>query len=87
MVAVLAVFSLVSLAAYWPLPSRLGLAMTAAPFGDPLLNAWILAWDAGRMLHGLQGWWHAPFFYPYPDTLAYYQQLTRRTRPRRSGRP
>ena len=47
----------------------------AAPFGDPLLNAWILGWDADRLRHGLSGLWTAPPFYPYPDTLAYSEHL------------
>ena len=43
--------------------------------GDPLLNAWILAWDSERLLHGLQGFWDAPFFYPYARTLTYSEHL------------
>jgi hypothetical protein len=58
----------------WPLPLRPGTTM-AAPFGDPLLNAWILGWDADRLRHGLAGLWNAPAFYPYPDTLAYSEHL------------
>ena len=49
-----------------PLPSDLG---------DPLLNAWILAWDSQRLLDGFLGLWQAPIFYPYPDTLAYSEHL------------
>ncbi len=58
----------------WPLALRPGTTM-AAPFGDPLLNAWILGWDADRLRHGLSGLWTAPPFYPYPDTLAYSEHL------------
>jgi hypothetical protein len=47
----------------------------AGPFGDPLLNAWILGWDADRLRHGFAGLWTAPPFYPYPDTLAYSEHL------------
>ncbi len=43
--------------------------------GDPLLNTWILAWDADRLLHGLQGLWDAPIFYPATHTLAYSEHL------------
>jgi F5/8 type C domain len=49
--------------------------MTAAPFGDPVLNAWILGWGADRLAHGFAGLWTAPLFYPYPDTLAYSEHL------------
>lgn len=31
---------------------------------DPLLNAWILAWDADRLPHGLAGLWDTPHLYP-----------------------
>jgi hypothetical protein len=58
----------------WPLPLRPGTTMVA-PFGDPLLNAWILGWDAERLRHGLAGLWTAPPFYPLPDTLAYSEHL------------
>jgi len=58
----------------WPLALRPGTTM-AAPFGDPLLNAWILGWDADRLRHGLVGLWTAPPFYPLPDTLAYSEHL------------
>lgn len=30
----------------WPLPDRMSTHMLGDPFGDPLLNAWILGWDA-----------------------------------------
>ncbi|MBI2833352.1 MAG: hypothetical protein HYX76_02875 [Acidobacteria bacterium] len=43
--------------------------------GDPILNAWILGWDADRLLHGLRGVWDAPIFYPYRHTLAYSEHL------------
>jgi len=43
--------------------------------GDPLLNAFILGWDADRALHGFRGLWTAPFFYPRPDTLALSEHL------------
>ena len=49
--------------------------MPGDPFGDPLLNAWILGWDADRLRHGLQGLWQAPLFYPAPDTLAWSEHL------------
>ena len=43
--------------------------------GDPLLNTWILAWDADRLLHGLDGFWDAPMFFPYTSSLAYSEHL------------
>ena len=72
--AVLAGFLALAIARTWPLALRPGTTM-AAPFGDPLLNAWILGWDADRLRHGLSGLWTAPPFYPYPDTQAYSEHL------------
>ena len=42
---------------------------------DPLLNTWILAWDADRLRHGLAGLWNAPILYPYDSTLAFSEHL------------
>ena len=42
---------------------------------DPLLNTWILAWDADRLRHGLAGLWSAPILYPYQSTLAFSEHL------------
>jgi hypothetical protein len=43
--------------------------------GDPLLNSFILGWDADRVLHGFRGLWTAPFYFPLPDTLALSEHL------------
>jgi hypothetical protein len=43
--------------------------------GDPLLNAWILGWDAQHLAHGLIGLWDAPILYPARHTLAYSEHL------------
>lgn len=74
--AALVVAGFIALAVFWtwPLALRPGTTM-AAPFGDPLLNAWILGWDADRLRHAFAGLWTAPSFYPYPDTLAYSEHL------------
>ena len=58
----------------YPLVRHLGSALPN-DLGDPLLNTWILAWDADRLLHGLRGLWDAPIFYPYTNTLAYLEHL------------
>ena len=42
---------------------------------DPLLNTWILAWDADRLRHGLADLWDAPILYPYHSTLAFSEHL------------
>jgi hypothetical protein len=65
----------------WPLATALA---TAIPWdlGDPLLNAWIVAWGADhlwRFLCGdfsaLAGYWHANIFHPAPYALAYSEHL------------
>jgi hypothetical protein len=68
-------YACVALALLWPLPLRMGRDMAGDPFGDPLLNAWILGWGADRLAAGLQGLWDAPIFYPHADTLAWSEHL------------
>ncbi len=60
--------------ATWPLARHLDEALPG-DLGDPLLNAWILGWDADRIRHGLAGFWDAPIFYPYHHTLAFSEHL------------
>ena len=80
---VVAGFTAVTLLMTYPLLLSLSDALPS-DLGDPLLNAWILAWDADRLLEGLRGVWQAPFFYPYPRTLTYYLErlIDDITRPR-----
>ena len=60
----------------WPLAR--GLARDIPwDLGDPLLNCWILGWDADHLLRflkgdlgALAGFWNANIFYPEPLTLA-----------------
>ena len=72
--AVVAGFTALALAMTFPLAAR---ATRALPgdLGDPLLNAWIIGWDAQRLAHGLAGLWNAPILYPSPQTLAYSEHL------------
>jgi len=65
----------------WPLVR--GLARDVpSDFGDPLLNSWIVAWNADRFLRLLSGdvagfaqIWHANIFQPEPYVLAYSELL------------
>lgn len=68
-------YVLLAIAYWWPLPLRAADATIAGPFGDPLLNAWTLAWDARHLLHGFRDYWAGLFFHPYPDTVAYSEHL------------
>lgn len=67
-------FAAAAVVATWPLVRHFGDSLPDN-LGDPLLNAWILAWDADRLLHGLRGLWDAPIFHPYPNTLAWSEHL------------
>src|SRR2546425_3519412 len=71
---VVAGFAALAVIMTWPLVAR---ATRALPgdLGDPLLNAWILGWDAQRLAHGLIGFWDAPILYPTRHTLAYSEHL------------
>ena len=69
--AATAAYLVITIAWTWPLAR--GLARDVpADFGDPLLNAWILAWDA---THLGRGWWSANIFFPHPLALAYSEHL------------
>lgn len=68
-------YLVVALVLVWPVPLYLSTHFMGDPFGDPLLNAWILGWDADRLRHGLYGLWQAPLYYPAPDTLAWSEHL------------
>ena len=72
--AVVGGFTALTLALTYPVVREMTRALPG-DLGDPLLNAWTLAWDADRLAHGLQGFWDAPIFYPYRNTLAYSEHL------------
>ena len=58
----------------WPLMPLVSLGLPY-DLGDPLLNTYILAWDADRLRHGLSGVWDATLLYPYRNTLAWSEHL------------
>lgn len=53
----------------WPLATQLTTAIGGGL--DPLLQTWVLAWDAHILMSDPLMAWHAPIFFPYPETLAY----------------
>jgi hypothetical protein len=72
--AAFAFFVGVALMATYPLlrhPTR----TIAGGLGDPIILTTVLAWDADRMLHGLQRLWDPPFLYPHHWTLAYSEHM------------
>jgi hypothetical protein len=62
-----------AVAATWPLARHI---TTHLPhdLADPVLNTWILAWDAHAIAARINVW-NAPILYPYDHTLAYTEHL------------
>ena len=73
-VFVLVVYLLLAVAMTHPLWLRLDQAVPS-DIGDPLLNAWTLAWDAHALLSDPRHLFDANIFHPLPNTLAYSEHL------------
>ena len=78
----IAAYTLLTLVLTWPLARGLTRDVPG-DFGDPLLNTWILAWDADHLARAFSGhpgalreYWHAAIFAPHPIALAYSEHLT-----------
>jgi hypothetical protein len=71
--AVVAGFALATLVQTWPLAARLSRTLPN-DLGDPILNTWILWWNA-HTLPLTQAWWDAPMFYPARGALAFSETL------------
>jgi hypothetical protein len=75
-------YALLTVTLTWPLARGISKDVPA-DFGDPLLNTWVLAWDAEHMLRAISGnpgalreYWNANIFHPHPLALAYSEHLT-----------
>jgi hypothetical protein len=68
-----AAYAGLAIAVTYPLVTRLGAAIPAG-WGDPLLNAWILWWNASTVPF-TAAWWNAPAFYPAEGVLAFSDNL------------
>ena len=68
-----ALYLVLSCAVTWPLVLHLG-THVANDLGDPLLNMWILAWNA-RQLPLTEQWWNQPQFYPVEGVTAFSEHL------------
>jgi hypothetical protein len=66
--------ALLAAALTYPLVRDVAVALPGG-LGDPLLNAFVLGWDASRFRHAFEGLWTAPFFFPLTDTLALSEHL------------
>lgn len=74
--AVLAAFGGLALAVgmSWPLAARLG-SDIGKDLGDPLLQAWQVAWIGHALLDAPFDLWQANIFWPFRDTLAFSDAL------------
>lgn len=67
-------YALLAVLVTWPLAVRLG-AVVPHDLADPLLNTWILWWNA-HAVPFTAAWWNGPFFHPIPGTLSFSESLT-----------
>src|SRR3954463_10219250 len=70
--ALTAVF--VALLMHWPLPLELGRDV-ARDLGDPLPQAWQVAWDGHALLHQPLDFFQANVFWPLKNSLAFSDAL------------
>jgi len=72
---IIALYALLALAATHPLWQHLGDALPG-DVGDPVLNAYILAWDVHALVVDPMHLFDANIFFPLPGTLAYSENLS-----------
>lgn len=65
--------AVLTLALTWPTLPRL--ATHVVDRQDPLLNSWIMAWEAHQLLHDPGALFQANIFYPYDTSLAFSEIL------------
>ena len=71
--AVLALFCALSIVWTWPLGAHLASRIPHDP-GDPVLNTYLLWWNA-TAVPLTAGWWNPPFFFPMRGALALSEHL------------
>src|SRR5687768_14244463 len=57
----------------WPLVLHPA-SLVPGDLGDPMLNTWLLAWNA-QTLPLTERWWNLPQFYPIPGVMAFSEHL------------
>ncbi|MBN2370494.1 MAG: hypothetical protein JXO72_08400 [Vicinamibacteria bacterium] len=82
LIAVITAYAVITIAMTWPVAARIAHDLPA-DLGDPVLNCWILAWDADHIVRfiggeweAFRGYWNANIFHPEPLALAYSEHLT-----------
>ena len=68
-----AVYFVLTVALTWPLILHPG-GRVPNDLGDPLLNTWLMAWNA-RVLPLTEKWWNAPQFFPADGAMAFSEHL------------
>jgi hypothetical protein len=71
--AATAAYVVLTAALTWPLVLHPG-SVVPNDLGDPLLNTWLLSWNA-RVAPVTAAWWDAPQFYPATGTMAFSEHL------------
>jgi hypothetical protein len=66
-------YVLLTVVMFWPLVRELRSGIPH-DVGDPLLNTWILWWNA-HAVPLTQAWWNGPAYWPLPDFLALSEHL------------
>ena len=66
-------YVLLTVAITWPLVLHPG-SVVPNDLGDPLLNTWLMAWNA-RVLPLTAAWWNTPQFFPVEGTMAFSEHL------------
>lgn len=72
-IAVLLASSLLAIVGTWPVAARLSSRIPPDP-GDPILNTWILWWNA-EAVPFTERWWNAPAMVPLDGSLALSEHL------------
>jgi hypothetical protein len=67
------VYIALTIALTWPLP-RHPASLVPNDVGDPLLNTYLLSWNASA-IPLTERWWNLPQFYPIPGVMAYSEHL------------
>ena len=66
-------YVVLAIAITWPLALHPG-SVVPNDLGDPLLNTWLMAWNA-RVPPLTAAWWNTPQFFPLDGTMAFSEHL------------